>query len=584
MSEYIELAPPDHNYLTVRERLSDCEISDSETKRYDSEPSVLPEPLKVQHKEPAEQSPRCSFDMTNWEAPPGASETPFRVGTSRYQYSLLGSQTLLLILGAIYIYWWPDYMDIAYVEKAVQNWQIIYLTVSLTSTYYGTKFEDRGWLMVSMFMHIGIMNLFPFWSFTWNSLFELTLTILAICSVFTCYSLSESIQEKQFSVVRKNVNENQNLEQKRRTVLMRLETNSCHPVEPEAKLDLDLPTTLYVMNTGFMKANIDEESKKSFKRQLLCFDLPDLNIYKMGNLQAGISVTMIFAGILWYMLHEAISTEPRDFDHTELDAQKQYVQAIMIRMIIAGIIGLLGGISQRRTLLILALAFTIVPFVCIIQNGVKVAGSKQGKYQNINIFLMGFCSWVSLAHLWVCLRFSEKLQLWWEAKFNKVDNSIGKTCNFLCLKPNLMRLYFYALVISAIILLASGVALMFYWEQAAKSKQKSDSPEHPEFIHAYCSFCAIISAGCVFYFVYSQSRVFYCFTFCLLAETLTRSYTLYQLASHARELLLLSNICINTCDLAIFFGMLACEAIQDYERMLNDNSEAKMRKALPLEL
>jgi len=529
--------------------------------------------------------------------------------------------------------------------------------------------------MISMFMNIGIMNLFPLWSFTRQSLFTLLTTILAICSAFICYSLSERIQDKQFSVVHKNVNENQELEQKRHTVLKRLETHHNLAAEPETKFDL--PTDLFAMGSDSLRLNIDEQVKKSFKMQLLCFDLPDMNVYKMGNLQAGISIALIFAGILWYMLQETIATKP-DEKHCpgwpgdkcgkyyKSQAQKWYVLSIMIHMNIAGFFGFLGGISQNRTLLIFALAFTTVPFVGIIQNGVRVMGiaedvsvmckegndcieylwgsgicwecSKQKEYHNTNIFLMVFCNWVALAHLWVCLRFSEKLQLWWEAKRNNVDTSIGATCNFLCCKANLTRLYFYALVFSAVVILACGIAHIDYGRQAAMSKQTWEHGtdpvvvlDDPQFIDAnfICGFFAIISAGCVFYFVYYQSRYFYFFTFCLLAQTLSGSWnngiwyfldlkygigdgfdaplcnstlvfwegmsnntlnpdpynnTQIYIDGDARQVLWLSIIahftCYITCVLAIFFGMLACEALQDLERMLNDNSEAKMRRAL----
>merc|ERR1739838_1278611 len=104
-----------------------------------------------------------------------------------------------------------------------------------------------------------------------------------------------------------------------------------------------------------------------------------MNVYVLGNLQVAISMSMIFMGIIWMMLHEIMTTNPsmgdclgwpdgKCYRYYGLAEQKSYVIIIVINMGIAGFIGFLGGIGQRRTLLILALAITIAPFASITQN------------------------------------------------------------------------------------------------------------------------------------------------------------------------------------------------------------------------
>ena len=230
---------------------------------------------------------------------------------------------------------------------------------------------------------------------------------------------------------------------------------------------------------------------------------------------------------------------------------------------------------------------------------------------------MVICSILTLVHLWVCLRFSEKLQLFNEENESKVDTSIGAACNFLCFKGILMRQYFYTLVLAAFFIFSFGVAQIVYGFQAANSTQEAehesisvvvlDSPEYKD-EHFIYGFFAIMTAVCVVYFLYHKCRSCYYFTFCLLVQTLSLGYDngVWQrleltygidvmsfnstnikstypvyINDQARDIINSSTIVYYTCNivcvLAIFIGMLASEAIQDLERMLNDNSETKMR-------
>jgi len=625
-----------------------------------------------------------------WEFSPGASEQSFRMSKKKLKVLLVVTQTFLLILGAIYISWWPNNINIfphgtskhiRSGKKLVQNWQIIFLTLTLTSTYYGCWAKDRGWLMVSMFMNIGIINLFPFYKFSKQSSLTLPTTMLAICSVFICYAFSERIQDKQFSLVHQEVNKLQEEEEIRLTFLQKFENyDRDSDLNSEEQDDRKRLTMLLRSNTQQI-AIVAEESLR-IKKHWQCFDIPDMNVYMLGNLQVGISMAMIFVGIIWMMLHEAMVTKPSIGDcwgwpggechwYYGLEEQKTYVIIIAFHMGIAGFIGFLGGVGHYRTLLILALAITILPFVAITQNGIYVIGiaarvrmmcddcrmmcddcddcsfikelwgncftcKTQIKYHNINIIFMVICCSLSLAHLWVCLRFSEKLQFVSEAERTTVESSIGATYNLLCFNANPMRLYLESLLILAFGIIACGIAEINYGWQAMTSTQTAKHAtfsglvlDSPEFIDAkfIFGFFAIITAGCVFWFVYEQSRFFYCFTFCVLVETMGRawdngvwhwlklqygisviasstnmislnsmyimslnasyyknlSYPVY-IEDEAQTLVSSSMIayyaCGVMCILAIFIGMLACEAIQDLERILNDNSMTKMRKVV----
>jgi len=418
---------------------------------------------------------------------------------------------------------------------------------------------------------------------------------------------------------------------------------------------LDLPKLDMFIGSSNCKS-INEESKKLTKKHWKCFDIPDIGVRGMGTFQVIISMSMIFVGIMWSMLHQAITTYPAITDTCQgwpkkcgkyygLDKQKTYVMEITIWMSVAGCIGLLGGVGQSRILLILALAFTIVPFMGIIENGIFVLGTvenvrsmcddtslietiwgdcwdcnSQIKKQERNIVFMVSCSILTLVHLWVCLRFSEKLQLFIEEKESKVDTSIGAACKFLCFKGNPMREYFFTLLLAAFFIFSCGVAQIVHGVQATNSTQEAehenismvllDNPQFKDEHFIYGSF-AIMTAGFVVYFLYHKCRSCYYFTFCLLVQTLSLGYdngvwhglelrygldvmslNSTNIAStypvyindEARDKIYSSKLayytCNITCVLAIFIGMLASEAIQDLERMLNDNSKTKMRRMI----
>merc|ERR1719397_1412322 len=142
-------------------------------------------------------------------APGTSSSNSCGLSFKMLQLILLICQTLILIIGAVFIDWWPSNINIYASHRELEHlgdtenesrllqiWQSIYLGLSLLCTFYGTGMQDRGWLMLSMFMNIGIMSLIPFRTGSKEMPFTFFITLFGIISVTICYVLSERIQDR----------------------------------------------------------------------------------------------------------------------------------------------------------------------------------------------------------------------------------------------------------------------------------------------------------------------------------------------------------------------------------------------------
>jgi len=540
---------------------------------------------------------------------PGASFIAHRVSRNTLRIILAISQTIILGIGIGYILWWPENINIFSVvrdntgplgsnhdeEMLLQRWQASYLGLSLAVTYYGCWAEDRGWLMLSMFMNIGIMSLFPFRHFGSEMPYTLFITIFAITSVYICYMLSERVQD------------------------------------------------LYLQD--------QQVGPAYFKKQCLFFDLPDLSVYRMGICQVVTAVCLIFLGFLWIILEEAMITEPammlncNGWDdgvcgrYYGLQAQEYYVSRLAITMVTSGFFGVLGGFFRHRTTLILAMALTTVPFFGTLENSIYTMGAaedvrhmcsdswwaennrvtifwgeewdceKQESYHLTSVVFMILCSSFSLLHLWISFRFSEKLQSWEEADN---DVNLGDPFTFFFCKINPMRWYTAALFLLSFIVAGGGVVQIYFGAVSEGSTQVGenwntdlivylDSPSYIDTPYIYGVF-AILSGFCALIFVFTEHRSILCLVFCLLVETnaiglqnciwheidleygimqfATNSVVVYPLwiVGHARNLLS-SSVQVYwafiTCNmLMLFFSVMAHEAIQDSEKMMNNNQGA----------
>lgn len=542
---------------------------------------------------------------------PGASFVSHRVSKNTLRVILIVCQTIILGVGVGYITWWPGNINIFATERdnletlgnthdeemLLQRWQGSYLALSLVFTYYGCWAEDRGWLMLSMFMNIGIMSLFPFRNFESEMPYTLVVTIFAVISVYICYMLSERVQDS------------------------------------------------YLQDS--------QVGPSYFKKQCLIFDLPDLSVYRMGICQAVTAIGLIFLGLLWMLLEEAMITQPVRYNFScnswpggrcgryyGLQAQEFYVSRLAICMVTAGVVGVLGGLFRHRTLLILAVALTTFPFFGTLENSIYTMGASedvrfmcsdddwttnervsvfwgdewdcttQESYHITSIVFMILCSSFSLLHLWMCFRFSEKLQSWEEAKQHDVDVNLGDsfTCMFIrCTSP--MRLYTYALLFLSIVVTAGGIVQIYFGAVSEGSSEAElnwkyeevvllDAPSYIDTPYIYGIF-AILSGFCTLIFVFTDHRSILCLVFCLLVETnaigfrnciwheIDLEYGIMQFAAgefliypvyvngHARNLLFASVqvywVFLSANMIMVFFAIMAHEAIQDSEKMMNNN-------------
>jgi len=459
------------------------------------------------------------------QAPPGTSPAvgcglSFRM----LQLILLICQTLILIIGAAFIDWWPSniniyasHRDLEHLgateneSRVLQIWQSIYLALSLLCTFYGAGMQDRGWLMLSMFMNIGIMSLLPFRNGSKEMPFTFFIMIFAVVSVTISYELSERIQNQ--SLLDKNV-------------------------EPG-----------------------------DVKRKILCFDLPDMSIYHMGVLQVLTSSLMIFGGLLWMLLQEAMITQPvrTNFSchswpggncgrYYAFKAQEYYVGRMTIAMCVAGGMGLVGGFMKHRFFIDLAMVLTIIPFTAIIENGIYTLGNSedtrymcsdswwtetrlalfwgeewdcatQETYHEISILFMIITSSVSLFHLWISFRFSEKIQSEGELD-EKIPNMFERLCDWFIESKRLMKL----ILVLSLFIAIGGIVQIAYGADAASSTQEElnwtnvdmvvvlDSPSYIDAHYIY-GVLAIISAIAIILFFWLKDRTILFLVFCLLVET-----------------------------------------------------------------
>merc|ERR1719419_1387172 len=94
--------------------------------------------------------------------------------------------------------------------------------------------------------------------------------------------------------------------------------------------------------------------------------------------------------LLWMLLQEAMITKPARTNFScngwpggqcgryyGLQAQEWYVGRLTISMCVAGGVGILGGFFRHRTILILAMALTILPFIGTLENGIYTMGTAE---------------------------------------------------------------------------------------------------------------------------------------------------------------------------------------------------------------
>jgi len=444
------------------------------------------------------------------------------------QTAIVICQTILLIIGAAYINWWPNNINIYASERnldetlgdtedenrILQIWQSIYLGLCLISTFYGVGMRDRGWLMLSMFMNIGIMSLLPFRTGGGESPFTCLILIFAVASVTLCFILSERIQN------------------------------------------------LSLMN--------DKVEPEDLKRHFLFCDIPSMSIYHYGVIQALTSCIMIFVGLLWMLLQEAMITLavrefscngwPGDqcFRYYGFKAQEYYVGRMTITMCVAGAAGVISAFLKKRAFSTLAMILTILPFTGIIENSIYTLGnsedvsfmctdawwtaddntklklfwgdewdcSTQETYHRTSVLFMIIASTVSLFHLWISLRFSEKIQSYNETIIDEeLPNWFDRLCEW-CMDPK--RLIKLMLILSAFVGIG-GIVQIAYGADAASSKQVAtnwnsedvrvmDNMSYIDGNYIYGALAVISAASIWLYFCY-RDRSILCLVFCLLVET-----------------------------------------------------------------
>jgi len=541
-----------------------------------------------------------------------SSSNPSKVVKNIFRIVLALCQSVILGIGVCYIYWWPENISIFSNERddseslgdteaeeiVLQKWQASYLGLSLLFTYYGCWAEDRGWLILSMFMNVGIMSLFPLRNFGSEMPFTLMITLFAVVSVYVCYMLSERVQDSHLQ--------------------------EYHVAVAQTK------------------------------KQCLFFDLPDMTVYHMGVLQSLTSFFIISLGLAWIVIQEQMITSPvRDqFScngwpdgqcgrYYGLQAQEYYVGRLAITMLASGGVGVVAAFFRHRTLLILAMVLTIVPFIGILENGIYTMGAAedvhfmctddwwvtnnknvmfwgddwdcaaQETYHHYSVVFMILCSSFSLFHLWLCLRFSEKLQSWEHAQDNDIDVNLGDKFRCICNITQPMKLYKCSMIFLSCAVMAGGIAQIYFGVSSDGSTQTEqnydsedvvvlDSASYIDTPIIYGIF-AILPAFLTWLFALLNSRAILSLVFCLLIESIAigvqnclwhqidLEYGIVQFSStefnvwplyingNARDLLNSSIlwywISLGASILMLFFTVMTHEAQQDVEKMINNDSD-----------
>jgi len=462
---------------------------------------------------------------------PGASSGRITISiVGMIQTILIVCQTILLVIGAAYISWWPNNINIYASERnldetlgdtedenrILQIWQSIYLGVSLLCTFYGVCMLDRGWLMLSMFLNIGIMSLLPFRTGGGESPFTCLILIFGIASVTLCFILSERIQ-----------------------------------------------------NLSLMNSKVEPED---LKRQILFCDIPTLSIYHFGAMQALTSCTMIFMGLLWMLLQEAMITVPvRNFScngwpknqcyrYYGFKGQEYYVGRMTIAMCVAGAAGVVSAFLKKRAFCTVAMVLTLLPFTGIIENSIYTLGNSedvsylctdewwtrvtnnnsklkmfwgeewdcntQENYHRISVMFMIIASTISLFHLWICLRFSEKIQSYNETIIDEeLPSWFDRLCEWCMESKRLIKL----MLILSVFVGIGGIVQIAYGADAASSKQEEinwsgenvrimDNLAYIDGNYIY-GVLSVISAASVWLYFFYRDRAILCLVFCLLVET-----------------------------------------------------------------
>lgn len=241
-------------------------------------------------------------------------------------------------------------------------------------------------------------------------------------------------------------------------------------------------------------------------------------------------------------------------------AQEYYVDRMTIALCVAGGVGVIAGFLRSRSVASLAMVLTLIPFCGIIENGIYTLGNSddvwhmctdpfwvdtdrvgdffgvgwdcdtQEIYHSYSILFMVIASSVSLFHLWICLRFSEKIQSENERRidethpnpFERVFISLGGW--FMDSKRMIKMLLVLSLFVAV-----GGIVQIAYGQDATSSKQTErfideefvyvlDSSSYID-AHNIYGFLSIMSAASIWLYYFYRDRALLCLVFCLLVET-----------------------------------------------------------------
>jgi len=236
---------------------------------------------------------------------------------------------------------------------------------------------------------------------------------------------------------------------------------------------------------------------------------------------------------------------------------------------------------------------------------------KQQMYHTTSVVFMILCSTFALLHLWVCLRFSEKLQSWEDADEYDVDVNLGDKFRCICWINQPMKLYKFGLIFLALAVITGGGGQIYYGVESDGSDQVGhsyltddfpilDSPSYIDTPIIYGIF-SILSALFTFVFACTNSRSMLSLVYCLLVESIAigwqnclwheidleygiiqwaeQSINIYPvyINGEARDMLW---ACVQwywaslgASILMLFFCVMTHEAIQDVDKIVNNDTD-----------
>merc|ERR1719285_984356 len=250
--------------------------------------------------------------------------------------------------------------------------------------------------------------------------------------------------------------------------------------------------------------------------------------------------------------------EDQCFRYYGFKAQEYYVGRITITMCVAGAAGAISAFLKKRAFSTLAMVLTLLPFTGIIENSIYTLGNSedvsymcadewwtdndnaklkafwgeewdcntQESYHNTSVLFMIISSTVSLFHLWISLRFSEKIQSYNETIIDEeLPNWFERLCEWCMEAKRLIKL----MLILSLFVGIGGIVQIAYGADAASSKQEAtnysgedvrvmDKMSYIDANYIYGSL-AVISGASVWLYFFFRDRAILCLVFCLLVET-----------------------------------------------------------------